>query len=359
MPIKAYVGQMRSGKSYEVVSNVILNGLRDGRRVVSNIAGLNYDAMRELLLEEGVAVDQIGELVVVDHDQVSKPSFWRTDKDADAGFDSFIQPGDLVALDEVWRFFKKRGDIEPRALNFFRMHGHMPHPEKGFICEIALITQSIRDINENIRDVIQETYRMTKNTAVGSESTYRVDIFSGGSVAKSSFLRQLQRKYNPRYFPLYSSHSQKTGVSAVEKNIDNRANVLQGGLFKFVIPAMLLVILGGVYFVYGFFNPKPKEAKAIEPAAGASVQGSPAVSQAKQEPRRLDVSENWRVVGWYSTDTGIVAVVQDQAKRLRYLYDPPAWKVQGMQISVALPEGGTATTYSGGVVENSLPGGNL
>lgn len=32
MSIKAYVGRMGSGKTYEVVSVVILNALRNGRR---------------------------------------------------------------------------------------------------------------------------------------------------------------------------------------------------------------------------------------------------------------------------------------------------------------------------------------
>jgi zona occludens toxin len=38
MAIKVYVGLMGSGKSYEVVSNVIVPALGRGRRVISNIA---------------------------------------------------------------------------------------------------------------------------------------------------------------------------------------------------------------------------------------------------------------------------------------------------------------------------------
>lgn len=357
MPIKAYVGQMRSGKSYEVVSNVILNGLRDGRRVVSNIAGLNYDAMRELLLADGVPIENIGQLVCVAHEEVEKPSFWRTDKDEAAGFNSFIQPGDLVALDEVWRFFKKRGDVEPRAMNFMRMHGHMTHPTKGFICEIALISQLITDINENIRGVIQETYRMTKLTAVGSDKSYRVDIFSGGSVQKSSFLRQLMRRYDPKFFPLYSSHSQKTGVDAVEKNIDSRANILSGALFKIGLPLLLLVGIGAVWTVYSFFKPAPpKDEKkdVVSTTSSAAARGLP------KEPRKNDdLDETWRAVGWYQTATKEVAyLLEDNKGRVRTLFDPPGHKIHGWQISIKTPEGTDVTTYSGGgAIESGIVGG--
>ena len=50
-----------SGKTYEVVSQVILTALRTGRRVVANIAGLHYEEMRAyLLVDEYLAEKQIG-----------------------------------------------------------------------------------------------------------------------------------------------------------------------------------------------------------------------------------------------------------------------------------------------------------
>src|SRR5450830_47456 len=118
MPINLYIGQSRSGKSYEVVTSPILSSLRAGRRVVSNIAGLNYLAMRELLISEGIPDHKVGLLVQVTHEQVLEEFFFRTDLDDKNGVETFVQPGDLVALDEVWRFWKKRGDLPPRHQNF-------------------------------------------------------------------------------------------------------------------------------------------------------------------------------------------------------------------------------------------------
>ena len=51
MPITAYVGVPRSGKSYEVVKSVIIAAVASGRRVVSNIYGLNEDKIKAYILK--------------------------------------------------------------------------------------------------------------------------------------------------------------------------------------------------------------------------------------------------------------------------------------------------------------------
>lgn len=348
MPLKAYVGLPRSGKSYEVVTNVILVALRQGRRVVSNIAGLNYEAMCQVLYKEGHPQEKIGTLVCVDHAEVEKPSFWRTDTDNETGFKSFIQPGDLVALDEIWRFWKKRGDIHPRVMNFCRMHGHMTHPQTGLTCEIALITQSIRDINENIRDVVQETYQTVKNTKLGSDKSYIVHIFQRGSSSKGDFIRTLPpRFYNKEYFVLYKSHSQHVAGDAVaqEKTTDDRGNILKGALFKVGFPLALVLMLSGFYFVWKFLHPKSLESKnAIYSPAAVSAQSVGAVSAASRQ--QSEISDAWRVTGHYQRDSSINIAIQDSAGNIRVLNNPPNYKISALGVEVELPEGGFATSWT-------------
>lgn len=344
MPIKAYVGLPRAGKTYEVVVNVILPALRQGRRVVSNIAGLRYDLMCEALYREGIPQEKIGQLVLVDHVQVEKPTFWRTDTDEAQGVETFVQPGDLVALDEIWRFWKKRGDIHPRAQNFFRMHGHMSHPKTGLVCEVALITQSIRDINENIRDVIAETLQAVKNTKLGSDKSYIAHVYQRGSTSKSDFIRTLPpRFYNPDYFPLYKSHSQKQdgGADAKEANPDKRGSILQGALFKVGLPIAVVLFGSSVYMLWRFFH--PAEVAAV-PAVVSGPAGSPAVV-AEKKP---EVVQAWRVLGWFVSGDSLVVSLRNDAGRLRLLHNPSDVKLQGLEVEVLLPEGGFATSYSGG-----------
>lgn len=343
MPIKAYVGLPRAGKSYEVCTQVILPALRQGRRVVSNIAGLNEAAFLSILYAEGIAADKVGSILHVEHDAVLAPDFWRTDTDK-TDFLSVIQPGDLVALDEIWRFWKKRGEIDFRCMNFCRMHGHMTHPVTGLTCEVALITQSIRDINENLRDVIAETYQMVKNTKVGSDKSYIVHVFQRGSTSKVDLIRTLPpRFYSPEFFPLYKSHSQQVegDATAQEENPDKRGSILHGALFKIGIPAALVFLVLGLWGMYRFLfpsHPKPDEAVA--------AMGSPAVQNSLQVSNPPEIVETWRVVGHYRSGGSFVILIGNQYGALRSLVNPPDFQFLGSGVSVMLPEGGFATSWT-------------
>jgi len=392
MSIKAYVGRMGSGKTYEVVSEIIVKALARGRRVVSNIAGLDIEAIKGLLVDSGIPESQIGELIQIDHERVLDPYFWRSDAPIEAPAlepvktfvwgkarqrvaieaqlqavavpeDYFIQPGDLVALDEIWRFWggfaTKDGDGNKRpasVMNFFRMHRHFTHPQTGVSCDVALITQDVMDLSRSVRAVIEETYYMEKLTAIGSTKRYRVDIFQGGKTSGKP-LRQLQRSYDPRFFPLYSSHSQKKegDADAVEENIDQRGNILKGALFKVVLPVGLIVACFAVYTVWSFFNPKAKDSKDNKAAAGQTRPGAtqPAsVSHAKSGP---DLAEDWRVIGYYQTGADVVMVLNN-GQRVRSLRGAPG-KIAGLSMEVILPTGEAATDWTGNKAGGLIPGG--
>lgn len=358
MSIKAYVGRMGSGKTYEVVSSVIVSALSRGRRVVSNIAGLNVEEIRELLLGQGIALEKIGELVQVDHNQVLSPFFWRSDKpiesfsSAAAPSDYFIQPGDLVALDEIWRFWNgfspkdSEGVRRPESVfNFFRMHRHFTHAETGVSCDVALITQDVMDLSRSIRAVIEETYCMNKLTAIGSKSRYRVDIFQGGKTTGKP-LRSIQRSYDSAFFPLYSSHSQKKsgGADAVEENIDDRGNLLKGALFRIVLPVGAVVMIGAVWLVWGFFHPKPKEFNQAKLEQNSLIQARESIVS---NPPTPDVSADWRIVGYYENGSGF-SLYLSNGHLPRVLHNPPAYKVTGLNVEAFLPSGEAVASWSGG-----------
>jgi len=357
MSIKSYVGRMGSGKTYEVVASVIVPALARGRRVVSNIAGLDLDEIRGLLVEQGVPFEKIGVLVLVNHADVLLPEFWRTDKDQAEGFDSFIQPGDLVALDEIWRFWEGFANrkMPDRVMNFFRMHRHFTHPETGVACDVALITQDVMDISRKVRAVVEETYGMEKLTAIGSTKRYRVDVFQGTRTTRRP-LRQLQREYDPRYFPLYSSHSQKKegDADAVEENIDSRGNILKGALFKIVLPLGALAMAGAVWLVWGFFHPVQKPAAAQLDAKGKPVAAGAAASasQAKTSP---DVSSEWRAAGFVLDSSGSSVVLVD-GRRVRVVQNPPGLRITLGSVEMILPSGEAVTSWGGHQSSGLLPG---
>ena len=361
MAIKAYVGRMGSGKTYEVVTEIILGGLRRGRRVVSNVAGLDFEAMKGILLREGLAEVSLGELVQIEHAQVLDPEFWRTDKDGEQGVDSFIRPGDLLALDEIWRFwsgFSVKGDDgqkrPDRVMNFFRMHRHFTHADTGVACDVALITQDVMDISRQVRAVIEETYRMQKLTAIGSTKRYRIDVFQGARTTRRP-LRQLQRSYNPAYFGLYRSHSQRKAgdAEACEENIDGRGNILRGAIFRIVLPVGALVFVASCVLLWRFFHPessKPETARAIE--GGQTV-----TQESLNQSRAVGESSQWRVVGYFEGAGGLSFLLRDDSRNVRVI-SPPRFKITALSAETFLPSGEAVTTWSGpgargGIIEQA------
>lgn len=352
MPITCYTGLPRSGKTYQVVSHVIVAALRQGRRVVTNIAGLQEHKIREHLISEGLPENQIGEIVCVDHDEVLQEHFFRTDSDAALGVDAFVQPGDLVALDEVWRFWPKRGKIPDRHQNFFRMHGHFVHERTGLICEVALISQTVRDVNENIRDVVQETYHMTKNTAVGSDKTFHVDVYARGSEMKRDLLRSFPGVYDPIFFDFYKSHSQaQAGSLPREESVDKRSNILKGPLFKIVIPVMLVVGVIGAWQIFGYFGKsKPVPQSAVE---NTPVNG-PAAPVAQSASSNVGP---WRVVGLVARSANGYVLLEKEGA---YRRDFDLSKYSGREFEFeGVVDGAKAAKWTGSTAPKTALGGLL
>jgi zona occludens toxin len=200
------------------------------------------------------------------------------------------------------------------------------------------------DIARKVRAVVEETYYMEKLTAIGSTKRYRVDIHQGGKISRRP-LRSIQRSYDPKYFGLYKSHSQAEEGSAGprEENIDQRGNILRGALFRFVLPLGVLVMLGAVWLVWRFLHPVPVQARPGDAAKSDSGQVA-VVSLAK--PALPEVSNEWRVIGYYDTGSSLSLVLSD-GLRVRVLLNPPNVRFNGFGVESFLPNGEAVATWSG------------
>ena len=341
MAIKTYVGLMGSGKSYEVVSNVIVPALGRGRRVISNIAGLQFDVIKAYLVEEKkIPENQIGELISVNHDAVLDPQFWLTDKDDLSTRDArFMLPGDLVCLDEIWRFWEGFKRPHDRVLNFVRMHRHMLD-EKGVSSDLALVTQDIMDVGPPVRRVVEETFRMTKLTMIGAATKYRIDVYSGAQGRDDKPLRQFFRTYDPKFFPMYSSHSlKKEGQEAKEENIDQRGNILNHPGIKYGVPIGVLLFAVVVWFAISSFaqlaGGEPVEEQTLESPADKK----PAENRIESKPLLPEFEVNGKIRAFVSAPSGTVVVTNESI-----LLNPPAAKITPLTVEVFSPDGRLYTT---------------
>ena len=76
MAILAYVGIPGSGKSYEVVSSVILEHFKKGRRIVSNIVGVTQSKLFDYCVSKGATPEDLGEFISVSDEQCQQADFF-------------------------------------------------------------------------------------------------------------------------------------------------------------------------------------------------------------------------------------------------------------------------------------------
>lgn len=291
MSIHAITGVMGSGKSYEAVSEKIVVALRDqaGRRVVTNIEGLNKEAIAKYIKKSLDYVET--HLIVVDYERVAKPLFWYDPEHTTES--TIVGPGDLVVLDEVWRYFNRGVKLPEDAMRFFRMHRHYVG-ENGITCDVVLINQALRGIHKDITDVVELQFACRKLKVFGRPQNYQVFLHEGGERKAS---HQYLRTYKPAIFALYSSYK----TDRATESIDRRQNVLSTPFFKYVIPGFLVLGAFSFYYVYNHFKnlggtPAPSAASAAVSSQGPAP--APAPSPASISTAS---SSEWRVVATYQS----------------------------------------------------------
>ena len=345
MAMTAYTGVQGSGKSYEVVENVILPNLLKGRRVVTNVAGLKDDLIADYLVGkfEGVR-DKLGQIIHINNDDVTQDNFFPIENDDEHNASCIVQGGDIVILDECWRWFATGDRLAPAHMKFFRMHRHFLHPVSGVSCDIVLIVQVIDDLMVKVKKVVEKNFLMQKHKDLGMPNRYVVRIYTGYRQTEAAFINDYQRSYNPEIFSLYSSYSQaKTDVSAKEEAADSRGNLFNRKIIKYGMPLAVLMILGAGFYMWKFFHPEPKNSV---PVAVGNQAGSQAGSVAPVVAKPVDpVVDQWRVVGFYQARIGTVFVLADANNKTRYLVNPPNYKLSGLEAEVVLPDGGVVTRW--------------
>ena len=261
MAINCYTGLQGSGKSYETVASVIVPALKSGRRIVTNISGLDEEAIREFLEEQRVRSEDIREIVHFAFEDILKPGFFcRTDeKTHEHTKGTHVNAGDLVIVDEVWRFWGSGEKLKPEHLEFFRMHRHYTDTA-GVSCDLAIITQDVGDLERKLKAVIETTFQMVKLKNLGRPKNYRIEIYTRANVRRKA-QQVLIRKYDPKIFALYSSYDGKGGKEQV---IDGRQNILKGSFFKLVLPAIVILGVFCTWAVANVFQPKQQRADATK-----------------------------------------------------------------------------------------------
>lgn len=251
MSINSYSGLQGSGKSYEVVSSIIVHAVRAGRRVVTNIRGIDSDAVRAYCCEMfDVPLDQLGEVISVSDDVVAAKDFFPTEHSyGGAGPASLVRPGDLVAVDEAYKIWGTDCKIHNEHKVFFREHRHYAHPDTGVTCDLVLMTQDISDLHRVLKVVIEQSFRTHKAKGVGLNSVYTITMWEGWKQTTKGIVKDWTRTYNPQIFALYKSYA--GDQQGKETATDSRQNIFRDRKFIYKIGVFVCVL---AFIVYRLFH---------------------------------------------------------------------------------------------------------
>lgn len=317
MAITAYTGPPGAGKSHAMVKEVIVPAVMAGRRVVSNIDGLNADAILAYCLEREREwkvdhADKLGEVLTFHGEDAQAAGFWPTETTERAGEVTFIRPGDLVVFDEWAMFFPAGGrtDTAQRVEDFMRWHRHMT-ADSGHATDLAIGTQSISDFHRRHRPLISNSYNFKKLTAVGAKGSYTWHAFNG-RLQKNSYLTG-SGKYDSAIFPLYKSSAAAGAGNHTELQTNRKETIWSGSKAWVAIGLPILLIAGGVFGLYRVFGTEREPLRVGGPSRATPSQ---AVAVAPQYDRP---STNWRIVGHIDGHGGKRVVVADTAGNVRTL----------------------------------------
>ncbi len=349
MGINVYTGLMGSGKSYEVVSEVIVPAIAAGRRVVTNVDGIDGEKIREYIQQQYKPVPEVlGEVVHVTNGDVALANFFPYyDDKKGAHTDTIVQPGDLACIDEAWRFWPATGaTLLKEHKSFFLEHRHFTNEQTGVACDLVLMIQDMSTLNRFVKNVVAFHIRTHKKISLGLASHYSVSIFEGNKQTKAARISVELRKYRKEIFPLYSSF--KGGAQGKIVNVDKRQNMLARK--KLWATAALMVVAGvaGAYSIHHFFNRKTASAPSTAQGGAAGATGSTSVPKAAKP----EFSDTWRIAGTAKIGNASYIVIADPHGRLRY--ESPSMFVQMGPQTIGEIDGAKVTRYSGAVTQSNL-----
>lgn len=331
MPINVYTGLMRSGKSYEVVSEVIVPAIRSGRRVVTNVDGISEEKIHDYLhsLHPDDDHRSFGKVVHVENVQVFDANFFPYYDDVKGVHtDTTVQPGDLVCIDEAWRFWgASDSKIHKNHKSFFLEHGHFTAEKTNIACDLVLMIQDMSTLNRFVKNVVAFNFRPHKKVAFGMGNTYSLNMWEGHKQSKASLIGNWVKRYKKEIFPLYSSF--KGGVQGVMVNADRRQNIFTNKKLWFMAGVLIVGSWVAATNIWKFFHPAPvgKDGKPLASTvsnAGSSSVGQTSLPAGASSVRPSNgsaaiapISDDWRLAGTYSTNGESWVVLTNTAGAIR------------------------------------------
>lgn len=246
-------GLPRAGKTWEAMMYMALPALKKGRHVTTNVKGVSFGKIAELLEMDQ---DTIEALITI--------CPWDSSKNIHA----YAKNDGLVILDEVQDFFPPNCKLDADQTEFITQHG-----QRGI--DIVLCGQSYRNVHVFWRDRIQRLIYFKKLSALGSESRYQWQMQEKSGPTSWAKMGTGVRSYERKYFGVYKSHTD--GTTNTGNLQDERAVIWNRPAVRYGIPLVLAIGLGAAWFASSLFTGQTDItgqgiSTAVQPASAPSAE---------------------------------------------------------------------------------------
>lgn len=245
MPLNIHTGRAGSGKSYNVVENVILKSLEKGRNVITNIPVVVEEF-------EGEPERFKGSLYQFDIDNLPF-DFFDEDK---------IHKGAVYIFDEAQKLWPSGLNVDkfPQSQKrFLSEHRHYVD-DNGDCIQIVVISQDASLLARYVRVLCDYTFIYKKLSAVGQSNAYNGYIYEGAvfedEANSKTPVNTILGKYKKDIYKYYKSHtkSDNTILGANESGNDSRTTVFSNWRIKYGIPLAILLLIVSGFQVKSFFS---------------------------------------------------------------------------------------------------------
>lgn len=197
MSINMILGRPGAGKSYEAVVFHILEAVKAGRKVITNIP-LQLDHFSKVFGPSVLELLDVRQFGFNDYGQ--KRPFSTPDEYMDP-WRNADGVGPLYVIDECHLSLPK-GKTPIEIEEWYSLHRH-------YGVDILLITQSYSKVSKVIVEMVEIVYRCGKARFLGLNSSYVRKTQDG---FKGEVVHTEIRKYKKAYFPFYKSHTQSNAA---------------------------------------------------------------------------------------------------------------------------------------------------
>ncbi len=301
-----------SGKSYEAVVYHVLEALKKGRKVITNLplqvamfAAIDpaYEGLIEVLVKPRPVIGVWNAAAVDDKGNGQAYTLFEDGRK--------VPPGEAVSVfGHVWDYLSDWKHPETGQGPLFVIDEcHVPIPQTGtdkqvvewfklhrhFNADVLLMTQSFRDMNQPIARLIGFLTKVRKADVFGRKDSYIRKVHAG---YRGAVISTEERPYKPQFFPLYKSHTQ--GNSVGESSASDVAPFIVK-FRRFTWAWWGITVIAAAWYLWPAAD-KPKKPTAAKstsapaPIASANAAGTPpspanAASHAVVAPPAKNASE--------------------------------------------------------------------